>query len=365
MTTLTTYGAIAPTNDDPTGGFAVDTEWDDIPSAASSANSRAAYPRNANAYTTTSATAVAVQPAMRESLAQRRADAIRRCTDAAKSVGRRLLFGMTTSLALHCVPIPDDCDLDTTVLHTVASDKTRRTRASGNAGNITMTSHLWQPLPQDGNTRINRHVYALDLFHTWAQLSVHLPLESLVVLGDAIITVMARQAALAQGRDAQEIHRELTRFTDTLPKYKGKRACRTASSLIRFGSDSPPETRERLSLLRHGLPDMVLNYVVEDALFRSGVAMTLDMAWPEYRVAIEYDGDHHRTDRKQWKRDQEKRNQLQSCGWLVFIATGATLANETARAEFALKIARALASRGAKFTFHVLEVPLEAIAKGG
>ena len=361
MTTLTTYGAIALTNDDPT--FAIDVEWDDIQPTASSASSRPPYPSNANAYATTSATTVTAQPTMRESLAQRRADAIRRCTDAAKSVGRRLLFGMTTSLALHSVPIPDDCDLDTTVLHTVSSEKTRRTRASGNAVGSTMVPHLWQPLPQNGNTRINGRVYALDLFHTWAQLSVHLPLESLVVLGDAIITAMTRQAALAQGRNAEEIHRELTRFADTLPRFKGKRSCRVASSLIRFGSDSPPETRERLSLLRHGLPDMTLNHVVEDALFHSGVAMTLDMAWPEYRVAIEYDGDHHRTDRKQWKRDQDKRNHLQSRDWLVFIATGATLANETARAEFALKIARALASRGARFTFHVLEAPLEAIAK--
>lgn len=345
---MTTYGAITPTNDDVSASddFGIDAEWDDAPPA--------------NALRSPTGTNVA-QPTLHESLADRRRYTVQRCTDAAKSAGKRLLFGMTTSLALQSVPIPDDCDLDTAQLHTVSSSDARRTRLA----DPSITAHIWQPLVQcpDANVRINQHVYALDLFHTWAQLAHHLTMESLIMLGDAIITAIIRQPKLAQGRDAETIRRELMGFADTLPRFRGKRNCQTASLLIRAGVDSPTETRERLSLLKHGLPEMVLNHVVSGSTFRSGAAMTLDMAWPEYRVAVEYDGDHHRTNKAQWRRDQEKRDRLRSRGWLIFIATGATLADAGARAELAFHVARALMMRGAEFPFRVLEAPIESVAR--
>lgn len=375
MTTMTTYGAITPTNDgiSSADGFGIDAEWDDVPPtntpSPSSSPPRTTYSSpsktrayGSNAFQSPNGTDAA-QPTLHESLADRRRDTVQRCTDAAKSAGKRLLFGMTTSLALQSVPIPDDCDLDldVTQLHTVSSSDDRRKRLA----DPSITAHVWQPLTQhpDANVRINQHVYALDLFHTWAQLAHHLTVESLIVLADAIITAITRQPKLAQGRDAETIRRALMGFADTLPRFRGKRDCQTAALLIRAGADSPTETRERLSLLKHGLPEMVLNHVVSGITFRSGSAMTLDMAWPEHRVAVEYDGDHHRTDKAQWRRDQEKRDRLRSRGWLIFIATGATIADAGARAEFAFHVARALMSRGAEFSFRVLEAPIESVAR--
>ena len=49
--------------------------------------------------------------------------------------------------------------------------------------------------------------------------------------------------------------------------------------------------------------------------------------------------------------------------WLVFVATAASIANEDARAEFAFNVARALASRGAVFEFHVVAMSLEELAQ--
>ncbi|WP_082976063.1 DUF559 domain-containing protein, partial [Mycobacterium sp. 1165196.3] len=43
----------------------------------------------------------------------------------------------------------------------------------------------------------------------------------------------------------------------------------------------------------------------------------LDMGWEEYRVAAEYDGDHHRTNRKQYARDQSRLRKLDDLGWMV------------------------------------------------
>jgi very-short-patch-repair endonuclease len=34
-------------------------------------------------------------------------------------------------------------------------------------------------------------------------------------------------------------------------------------------------------------------------------------------VAVEYDGDHHRTDRRQYARDQRRLRRLEELGWIV------------------------------------------------
>ena len=43
----------------------------------------------------------------------------------------------------------------------------------------------------------------------------------------------------------------------------------------------------------------------------------LDMGWPEVMVAVEYDGDHHRTDRYQYVKDIRRRELLERMGWII------------------------------------------------
>lgn len=305
-----------------------------------------------------SSNGVSATPAMGETLAQRRRDTIKRCTDETKRLGRQLLFGMTTSLMLQSVPLPPDCDLDPSVLHTVSSSRNKRTRSRS----FTLASHVWKHASLGNSVRVNQRVYALDLFHTWAQLAVHMSLSSLVVLGDAIITAVSKQPSLSRGRDTAAIHRDLVMFASGLASCNGKTACVRAAALIVPNVDSPKESEGRLSICSHGVPVPVSNYMVPDVNFKSGVPITLDMAWPEYRVAIEYDGDHHRTDRKQWSRDQEKRNLLHSRKWIVFVITYANLVDDTARAELAFNVARQLALRGAIFDFRVVAMAMEELA---
>lgn len=111
-------------------------------------------------------------PVMSESIAQRRRETVQRCTEEAKRLRRKLMFGMTTSLALQSVPLPADCDLELDVLHTVSSTKAKRVRVQ----NSPLRSHVWKPVANVEPVRINQHVFALDLFHTWAQLAVHVSL---------------------------------------------------------------------------------------------------------------------------------------------------------------------------------------------
>ena len=43
----------------------------------------------------------------------------------------------------------------------------------------------------------------------------------------------------------------------------------------------------------------------------------LDMGWPDLLIAVEYDGDQHRTDRVQYLKDIRRLDMLRELGWIV------------------------------------------------
>lgn len=147
---------------------------------------------------------------------------------------------------------------------------------------------------------------------TWVDLATmpELTAEDLVIAGDAFATrdadLLPAMVARAQGHGG-----------------RGGRRLREAAPLLRAGSGSPMETRARLAFLRTGLPEPELNAEVfaEDGHFIARV----DFLWREARVVVEYEGDHHRTDRKQWQSDLQRTRLLESMGWRVIRITSADL----------------------------------------
>ncbi|AQA04375.1 hypothetical protein BVC93_20295 [Mycobacterium sp. MS1601] len=81
------------------------------------------------------------------------------------------------------------------------------------------------------------------------------------------------------------------------------------------GAESPRESWLRLLLQRNGFPPVETQIEVRDE-FGHFVAR-LDMGWKELKVAVEYDGDQHRTDRKQYVRDIRRIEEVQLLGWAV------------------------------------------------
>ncbi len=83
------------------------------------------------------------------------------------------------------------------------------------------------------------------------------------------------------------------------------------------------ETRFRLAVVHAGFAEPQLNI---DVLDEAGVFLgRVDMAWPEYRIALEYDGDHHR-EQETFRHDQRRRNGFEVNGWLVIHVTAADAA---------------------------------------
>jgi very-short-patch-repair endonuclease len=91
------------------------------------------------------------------------------------------------------------------------------------------------------------------------------------------------------------------------------RQCRTALSLMDGGAQSPKESWLRLVLIDAGLPRPVTQIRITD---RNLVAY-LDMGWEQLMVAVEYDGEQHRTDRSQYVKDIRRAEMASRLGWNV------------------------------------------------
>ncbi|WP_231933621.1 endonuclease domain-containing protein [Micromonospora coxensis] len=71
--------------------------------------------------------------------------------------------------------------------------------------------------------------------------------------------------------------------------------------------------------------------VAVDALDARGrFAGRVDLAWPALRVAVEYDGDHHR-ERAHFRQDVARLNALRAAGWLVLRFTADDVLRHPAR----------------------------------
>ena len=129
--------------------------------------------------------------------------------------------------------------------------------------------------------------------------------------------------------------------TTLAANHRGARGVRRLPRVLPFvdeGAASPKETWLRLLILDAGLPAPQTQIPICDG---RGFLAVLDMGWKEYRVAAEYDGDQHRSDRQQYVRDQRRARRLSELGWLVV-----RVIKEDSEAEALHRIRQALLSQG-------------------
>ncbi|HZQ30614.1 MAG TPA: hypothetical protein VFB19_02650, partial [Mycobacterium sp.] len=98
-------------------------------------------------------------------------------------------------------------------------------------------------------------------------------------------------------------------------RARGVRQLRELLPLVDGGAASPQESLLRLAFLDNGLPRPTTQHPVADR--RGYLVRILDMAWEEFKVAAEYDGEQHQTDRYQYRKDARVLPQLARMGWIV------------------------------------------------
>lgn len=175
-----------------------------------------------------------------------------------------------------------------------------------------------------GDVVLHRHqrLRQIDFFdlplvtipHLLVELGRHLALGELVQLGDAAVstrfggpktTVESLQTELATRR---QVH--------------NRRRIEKAFSLIRQTVDSPRETWLRLWLIDNGFPEPVVHPQVSCRI--KNVILQPDLGYPELKLAIEYEGDHHRSSAGQFNTDIERQQLLEAEGWTILRVTKKT-----------------------------------------
>ncbi|CAL4859066.1 DUF559 domain-containing protein [Microbacterium sp. MM2322] len=235
-------------------------------------------------------------------------------------------FSHVTAAILWDIPLPLSV-LEDPRLHVCVTGPLRLPRSRGVRGHeVTAGSTTVTVEPRTG-------LRTTDPASTWAALGSVLRSErDLVAAGDAIIRTWRVRHPLATIDELAEV-------LDT-GRRVGIRSLRDALPLLRMGSASRPESHLRLALLDAGLPEPELNHPV---IIDGRVVATADLVYPESRVAVEYEGEHHLLDAQQWAYDIDRYDALRSAGWAVVRITKADLFGRTERA--ANKVAAALRAR--------------------
>jgi len=132
---------------------------------------------------------------------------------------------------------------------------------------------------------------------------------------------LARSGSLVDGVvavDALLSNRSLR--LPTLASYVAERAgqrglvqARRVVELAAPGVESPMESRLRLVLVLGGLPVPTVQHEVFSGIH---FVARVDLAYVEQRLALEYDGDVHRS-RAVFRQDVARLNELRMCGWTV------------------------------------------------
>lgn len=141
--------------------------------------------------------------------------------------------------------------------------------------------------------------------HAWLQAAATLPLDDLVVVGDALVRRKKPLSTLAQ----------LRLSVSSWAGRAGSVVLRQALVLIRDRTDSPRETAVRLVIVRAGLPEPLVN---EPVTGPNGEFLGFgDLVYPEWKVVVEYDGGYHFDNDKQIHRDIDRLARFTAAGWTV------------------------------------------------
>lgn len=202
-------------------------------------------------------------------------------------------FSHHTALGLLGVDLPKPLEEDP-ALHVLVTERHARRMRKGTAIHFSA-----RPL-------ITRRVNGLTVVspeRAWLDTVSDLPLGEAVVLTDGLLR---RQNPIST---LDALHAEV----DSAKGVRGLRKAREALDRARLNTDSPMETRTRLLMINNGLPCPAVNPEIrtDDGLFL-GYA---DMAYLERKVIVEFDGEHHRTDRSTWQNDIRRTRQFELHGW--------------------------------------------------
>jgi very-short-patch-repair endonuclease len=182
------------------------------------------------------------------------------------------------------LPTPIDPSEDVSVMHPNHRRRRRDVR-----------THL---APPNAVTRVVEGVPVSAPGQVFVELSAALPLIDLVALGDSLI------------------RRGLCTLSELAHIAAPNRRARRAAAYVRAGVDSPMETRLRMLLLLAGLPEPQTNVRLRNEY--GEVVAQFDLAYPVYKLVVQYDGRLHDSDLQRGA-DLDRREFLDHHGWRLIV----------------------------------------------
>jgi len=149
------------------------------------------------------------------------------------------------------------------------------------------------------------------------------------------------EAVVAVDRLANRHHFHPDLLLERCARDRGRRGVARVPDVVALANPyagSPMETRLRLLIVRAGLPPPEVQWVVQDPATRT--AFWLDLAWPELKIGIEYEGAAH-TEPVRVLRDIARHTRLVDLGWQVYRYTKREVYGDRARIVAELNRARA------------------------
>lgn len=224
------------------------------------------------------------------------------------------------------VYVPRDLDVDATVRAKAGWLWTRRRgvvagfAAAALHGSRWVDDHLVVQLIHDNRrnppgVQTHRDRIDDDEIVLIAGMPVTSPARTALDLGCWYPRMSAVAGIDALARATQFDAAELELLASRYPGRRGVARARQAIELFDAGAQSPKESWLRVVLMQAGLPRPHTQIPVCDE-FGTTFAY-LDMGWEDVKVAVEYDGDQHRSDRRQYSWDVRRSETLQRLGWIV------------------------------------------------
>jgi hypothetical protein len=228
-----------------------------------------------------------------------------RCIAHAVTLPPQAAFSHTTACSAHALPLPLGLARDARI-HATVPKGVRAPRRKGFVGHQ-------RPLPEEDVIE-SAGLRLTSLSRTFVDLAESLDLTALVAVGDRM---------LWRG-DPKVDRATLERAVAAMSGGRGSRKAARALELLDDGAESPKESELRLLLLDAGFGPFASNVELHD---RGGSFVArVDLALPGLRIAIEYEGDHHR-DSEQWRKDVARRRRIEALGWIYIAVTQADLKN--------------------------------------
>ena len=245
----------------------------------------------------------------------------------AQIMGPLAFFAGRTAAVIHGLPVQHGPELEVAVFSPARPPRRKGVRGRKVAGHLV-------------HVDIIEGLRVASPASCWAMLGGELSERDLVRLGDAIVCIPRGPGGQSQP------HRQLASVDElraaATPGRPGRRRLLSALDLVRVGSMSPLETDIRVVSIDAGLPEPELDVEIRDATGRLvGIS---DIRFPDEKVLVEGEGDHHRTDPVQWARDIERLAAFAALGYETVRITSAHLRGDPPRA---VELIRAALRRGA------------------